>query len=147
MRPEHTRALMGLPTTFKLSGVQRIDQRVLGVRLLVNQTKTDTLPLYLESTERCLDPHAPPLLQNGLCYGLARAICLAAQGLEITPLFPTAALESNAAPAPRPTVAHKRSRDLDNDTEHTHCTCNELEARVIRLEHRLLAMRKQLRRS
>ena len=30
MRPEHTRVLMGLPTSFALSGKQRVDQRVLG---------------------------------------------------------------------------------------------------------------------
>ena len=72
MRPEHTRALMGLPTTFKLSGVQRIDQRVLGVRLLVNQTKTDTLPLYLESTERCLDPRPPLIAERALLRAGAR---------------------------------------------------------------------------
>ena len=109
MRPEHTRTLMGLPTTFKLTGVQRIDQRVLG---------------------------------NGLCYGLARAICLAAQGLEITPLFQTPTLQPKATPTPRQSAPRKRSIDnSDDDMDHTHM-CKELEARVIRLEHRLLKLQK-----
>jgi hypothetical protein len=113
MRPEHTRALMGLPNSFKLSGVQRIDQRVLG---------------------------------NGLCYGLARALCLAAQGLEITPLFQTPSTLQPKVTTSRPSRKRTRGEDSDGDTA-THCMCKELEARVIRLEHRLLKLQKQLRRS
>lgn len=101
MRPPHTRTLMGLPNSFKLSGIQRIDQRVFG---------------------------------NGLCYGLARAMCLAAQGREITPLYQT------------PSRKRTRGEDSDGDIE-THCMCKELETRVVRLEHRLLKLQKQLRRS
>ena len=114
MRPEHTRALMGLPNTFKLSGVQRIDQRVLG---------------------------------NGLCYGLAHALCLAAQGREIPPLYQASTLQPKATPTPRQGAPRKRSIDKsDDDIDHTHI-CKELETRVIRLEHRLLKLQKQLRRS
>ena len=114
MRPEHTRALMGLPNTFKLSGVQRIDQRVLG---------------------------------NGLCYGLAHALCLAAQGREIPPLYQASTLQPKATPTPRQGAPRKRSIDKsDDDMDHTHMR-KELETRVIRLEHRLLKLQKQLRRS
>jgi hypothetical protein len=113
MRPPHTRTLMGLPNTFKLSGVQRIDQRVLG---------------------------------NGLCYGLARAICLAAQGLEITPLYYTPSTLQPKVTTSRPSRKRTRGEDSDGDTA-THCMCKELEARVVRLEHRLLKVQNQLRRS
>ena len=100
MKPIHTHVLMGLPTTFTLSGKQRIDQRVLG---------------------------------NGVAYGLARAIALAAMEKPI--------------PAERGRGDESTSLVLARKgKERIHCLCDELEARLVRVEHRLQLLSRKRRR-
>ena len=111
MRPEHTRVLMGLPTSYTLSGKQRIDQRVLG---------------------------------NGVVFGLARAIALAAMGKTISPLTPP--------PTSHPAGMHssksrKRAAEPENASGQECMCCHELADRFQRLERRISRMHKLLRRN
>jgi hypothetical protein len=100
MVPADTRVLMGC-SSLKLSGKQRIDQRVLG---------------------------------NGVCFGLARAVALAAMGKPILPLI---ALTHTHPEAPR-------KRPPDSGTEER-CFCDELETRLMRVERRLSQLKKRSR--
>lgn len=77
------------------------------------------------SGKQCVDQ---PVLGNGVVFGLARAIALAAMGREVTPLTP-----APAAPPMAPPAAKKRDRDNAGDCDE----CSELRAKLQRDERRI----------
>ena len=86
------------------------------------------------SGKQCVDQ---PVLGNGVVFGLARAIALAAMGREITPLMPAPAAMAMVA-------AKKRGRaevaEVGNDAGSGSLCCGEcraLKAKLHRAEHRI----------
>lgn len=74
------------------------------------------------------------VLGNGVCFGLARAIALAAMDKAIIPLAYPPVISH--ALEPIVSTPLKRPRDAQSDVSET-CYCHELEARLLRVERRL----------
>ena len=85
---------------------------------------------FMLSGKQCVDQ---PVLGNGVVFGLARAIALAAMGREITPLTP--------APAPPPMAAEaatKRGREKAEADDESCCgECRALRSKLRRAERRI----------
>jgi len=78
------------------------------------------------------------VLGNGVVYGLAKAIALAAMGRPIPPASPVTATEASRLAVeqrvPPLSSAHNKRK------VHFPCMCEELETRVVRLERKLLKL-------
>eukprot|EP00966_Prymnesium_polylepis_P043371 1006337-Prymnesium_polylepis.1 len=98
-------------------------------------------PTLILTGKQCVDQK---VLGNGVCFGLARAIALAAMDTPITPLAPPPALSH----VPRPLVPTTRKRhrdDISDESEGETYFCHELEARLLRVERRLAQLTKSRR--